>query len=253
MRLAVVGGTGSIGSRLCAAALAQGHQVLAVSRRGTRPRLGSDLLEVQTLACDLAADSKLPDQLTQADVIFDLTNSMQEPQTMVAGAQNLLAALEGLENPAKVVCLGIINCHDSTYPYYRAKTAQANIYANYSRGYTLKAAQFFSFPEMFFSLGKKYGCLTYPAQSSFQLVSEEEVVQELLGALEETPAHNWELVGPETVTSRQIAQRYRAAHNLWQLPLPFYLGGPLGQFFRAGKNLSEKAKRARKPYTGHSS
>ena len=136
MKIVVVGGTGLIGSQVCALLREGGHEAVPAA-----PSTGVDTLTGEGLAAALKG----------ADVVVDVSNSPSfdtEPALdfFTRSARNLFAA----EQEASVrhhVALSIVGVDEVPgYGYYEAKVAQENAVRGSGVPYSIvRAAQFFEF------------------------------------------------------------------------------------------------------------
>ncbi|WBB80368.1 NAD(P)H-binding protein [Micromonospora sp. WMMD882] len=141
MKIAVLGGTGLIGSQVVTILRAQGHEATPLS-----PSTGVDLLTGEGLDTGLKG----------ADVVLDLTNSPSFDETSAdffrATTGNLLAAA-GREDVGHVVVLSIVGVDQvPDVAYYRAKTLQEELVAAGPAPYSIvRATQFFEFVDAILS------------------------------------------------------------------------------------------------------
>lgn len=135
MKIAVIGGTGLIGSQVVKILNASGHEAVPHS-----PSTGVDLLSGQGLS----------GALTGADVVVNLTNSPTFDDASTAFFQqtmdNLLAAA-GAAGVGHAVILSIVGAElVPDLVYYRAKVLQENILKSGPVPYSIvRATQFFEF------------------------------------------------------------------------------------------------------------
>jgi uncharacterized protein YbjT (DUF2867 family) len=135
MKVAVMGGTGLIGSQVVKILRAAGHEAVPCS-----PSTGVDLLTGQGL----------PEALKGADVVVNLTNSPTfddaSPAFFQTTMDNLLAAARR-EGAGHVVILSIVGVDQvPDLVYYRAKVLQEDILKAGPLPYSIvRATQFFEF------------------------------------------------------------------------------------------------------------
>ncbi|BCJ57025.1 SDR family oxidoreductase [Micromonospora endophytica] len=134
MKIAVLGGTGLIGSQVVVMLREHGHEAVALS-----PSNGVDLLTGEGLDAGLKG----------ADVALNLTNSTTFDEKSAdffrTSMENLLAAAQR-EQVGHVVILSIVGVDQVPDPYYRAKVLQEKILAAGPVPYTIvRATQFFEF------------------------------------------------------------------------------------------------------------
>ncbi|MEV0700097.1 NAD(P)H-binding protein [Saccharopolyspora sp. NPDC050389] len=135
MKIAVIGGTGLIGSKVVKILNASGHEAVPHS-----PSTGLDLLSGQGL----------PEALDGADVVVNLTNSPTfdeaSPEFFQKTMDNLLTAAEAA-GVGHAVVLSIVGAEKVPgLVYYRAKVLQEDILKAGPLSYSIvRATQFFEF------------------------------------------------------------------------------------------------------------
>ena len=113
MKIAVIGGTGMVGSRIVAEAAARGHQVTSVSRKGGAPQ-SSNVAVLKADVADLAAMRELTaehevivsavgpsrdpggDPSTFATTLVDLAGAVSNTRLIVVGGAGSLFAAPGV-------------------------------------------------------------------------------------------------------------------------------------------------------------
>jgi len=136
MKIAVVGGTGQVGSEVAAQIEGLGHEAVIVSR---------------SAGVDVASGSGLAAALSGVDAVIDVSNtSAQDPQGILdffsSAGRNIgeTAAAAGVRNVVLLSIIGIDEAHG--YPHFAGKAAQERALAASGAPYTvLRAAQFFEF------------------------------------------------------------------------------------------------------------
>ncbi|MFG1649975.1 SDR family oxidoreductase [Micromonospora sp. NPDC049275] len=135
MKIAVLGGTGLIGSQVVTILRAGGHEAVPHS---------------QSTGVDLLTGQGLPEALTGADVVVNLTNSPTfddaSPAFFQTTMDNLVTAAEraGVGHAVILSILGVDQVPDLAY--YRAKVLQEDILKASAVPYSIvRATQFFEF------------------------------------------------------------------------------------------------------------
>lgn len=258
--IAVVGGTGAAGRGVVREAAARGHDVRVLSRHApddaarvpgtTHHRV--DLLTPDDGAVAAALDAAL----AGVDAVVDASNGMSPGAMKVftVGARRLAEAAHRA-GAGRVVVLSIVNVDQGAYGYYRAKAEQERVLAAGGVPTTVvRATQFHEFLELFLGrdgrLGRwaRLGLLPVPRGVRFQPIALADVARALVDAAEGTPpgggvpgpgpdATTVTIGGPEVLDARKMAQAWRAAHGSRRPVVGVPLPGPLGEFFRAGRNL----------------
>jgi uncharacterized protein YbjT (DUF2867 family) len=116
MRIAVAGGTGTLGSRVAAELRSRGHEVRVLSR------------SAPDYPVDLLTGAGLGPALEGCDAVVDASNNAgrQAAAVLVGGTRRLLDA----EQAARVrhhVCVSIVGCDQLPVGYYAVKTDQEHL------------------------------------------------------------------------------------------------------------------------------
>src|SRR5262245_22524966 len=113
MRIAVAGGTGTVGRHVVARAREAGHEVVVLSR---------------SLGVDVARGTGLDEALTGVGAVIDVANpdTIERDRaarffTDVAGALQRAGARAGVRH---IVTLSIVGIEETSFGYYRAKLDQ---------------------------------------------------------------------------------------------------------------------------------
>lgn len=91
LKVVVLGGTGYVGSRVVKRAVARGHSVVSVSRRG-RPRGSPEDDVVEYLAGDVTDPSVVSDALKDADAVVHAVGLLFDVSTPGQGILNLIVS-----------------------------------------------------------------------------------------------------------------------------------------------------------------
>jgi uncharacterized protein YbjT (DUF2867 family) len=258
--IAVVGGTGAAGRAVVREAAARGHDVRVLSRHapddgGRVPGTAHHRVDLLT-PDDGAVAAALDAALAGVDAVVDASNGMSPGAMKVftVGARRLAEAAHRA-GAGRVVVLSIVNVDQGAYGYYRAKAEQERVLAAGGVPTTVvRATQFHEFLELFLGrdgrLGRwaRLGLLPVPRGVRFQPIALADVARALVDAAEGTPpgggvpgpgpdATTVTIGGPEVLDARKMAQAWRAAHGSRRPVVGVPLPGPLGEFFRAGRNL----------------
>lgn len=227
MRIAVVGGTGVVGSHVVGAAAAGGHDVVALSRRS---------------GVDVLTGEGLDDALRGADVVVD-TTSIQSMSTTKAAAIHRTAAEHLLTAAARTgvghaVLLSIVGVDRNPYNYYAGKLAQEAVFERSSVPHTiLRATQFHEFAGQLLER-LSVGPLHPVPRARIQPVAAREVGEHLALLAQQPPqGHALDLAGPREEELSDMARAYAAHVGLRGPVLPVRL--PIAQLkgMREGLNL----------------
>jgi putative NADH-flavin reductase len=102
MKIAVIGGTGMIGTRIVTEAAARGHQVTSVSRKGDAPQ-STNIATVKADAADLAAMQALA---AEHDVVVSAIGPSREPGGDPSTFARTLIELATAVSQARLIVVG---------------------------------------------------------------------------------------------------------------------------------------------------
>lgn len=143
MRVAVIGGTGGLGSLLVAELAARGDAVRAVSR--SAPRSGALPIGVEHARADLASGEGLRAALEGVDAVVDASNARRAARAVLVDGTLRLAAAAADAGVAHRVLISIVGCDRVPHPYYKTKVAQERALAGGTTPWSLlRATQFHS-------------------------------------------------------------------------------------------------------------
>jgi uncharacterized protein YbjT (DUF2867 family) len=204
VKIAVIGGTGLVGSKLASALRTHGDQVVAASRN---------------TGVDIITGKGLHHALTDAQVVVDVSNSpsLEDAAAMaffVNSTRNLLAAAvtAGVRHYIALSVVGAERLVESGY--LRAKVAQERLIRNSSVPYTvLKATQFFEFIDGIITSSTQGGVVRLPPVLA-QPIASDDVVALLAEIALGAPANDiLEVAGPEAIRLDELARVVLSAHE----------------------------------------
>jgi uncharacterized protein YbjT (DUF2867 family) len=213
MKIAVAGGTGTVGRHVAEAALARGHEVSVLSR--------ATGIEVTT-GHGLAA------ALEGLDTVIDVTNrttlSAGVARTFFESATRQLLTAELAKGIGHHVALSIVGIDDIDASYYAGKLAQERAVEAGPVPYTIaRAAQFHEFAGQL--LAGMRGPVALMPKAAVRPVAAREVGEHLVAIAEAGPATRaQDLVGPEDEVLADLARRQLAFDGIrravWEVRLP---------------------------------
>jgi len=221
MRVAVVGGTGELGSRVAAELAARGDEVRAVSR--TAPAAGALPAGVTHARADLTSGAGLRAALDGVEVVVEAANDRRRArEVLVDGTLRLLAA-EADAGVRHHVAISIVGCDRVPHPYYKTKVAQEQALASGTVPWTLlRATQFHAFPAGAFAATARLRLLPR-IRVPLQPVDTAVVARRLAELAHAEPAGRAaDVAGPRVETLAALADQWRAhdGRRLLALPLP---------------------------------
>jgi uncharacterized protein YbjT (DUF2867 family) len=203
MKIAVIGGTGLIGSQVVTILNASGHEAVPHS-----PSTGVDLLSGQGL----------PEALNGAEVVVNLTNSPTfddaSPAFFQTTMDNLLAAA-GDAGTGHAVILSIVGAERvPDLVYYRAKVLQEDILKAGPVPYSIvRATQFFEFIDAALSWTADENTVRLPG-TLVQPMAAADVAQAVADVSAGTPLRGTrDVAGPEVFPLDELGKLTLAAHG----------------------------------------
>jgi uncharacterized protein YbjT (DUF2867 family) len=203
MKIAVIGGTGLIGSRVVKILNADGHEAVPHS-----PSTGLDLRSGQGL----------PEALAGADAVVNLTNSPTfddaSPAFFQTSMDNLLAAAEkaGVGHAVVLSIVGADQVPDLVY--YRAKVLQEDILKAGPVPYSIvRATQFYEFIDAVLSWTADGSTVRLPA-TLVQPMAAADVAQAVADVSSGVPLMGTrDVAGPEVFALDELGRITLAAHD----------------------------------------
>jgi uncharacterized protein YbjT (DUF2867 family) len=203
MKIAVIGGTGLIGSQVVKILNASGHEAVPHS-----PSTGLDLL----------TGRGLPEALKGTDVVVNLTNSPTfddaSPMFFQQSMDNLLAAANAA-GTGHAVILSIVGADQVPgLVYYRAKVLQEDILKAGPVPYSIvRATQFFEFMDVVLSETADEKTVRLPA-TLVQPIASADVAQEVAEVSVATPLRGTRnIAGPDVFALDELGRITLAAHG----------------------------------------
>ena len=220
MRIAIAGGTGTVGSYVVQSLEALGHDVRVLSR-------GSP-----TFPVDLRTGAGLAAALDGCAVVVDAANAAKGAQaTLVEGARRLLAA-ERAAGVTHHVCVSIVGCDLVPIGYYKVKTAQEAVVVVGDVPWTVVRAT--QFHELVAGVLRRLPVFPVPNLSLRTVAAAD--VGAALAAVATSPARlgRMSVAGPEVSSFGDLVRIYRRVTGrrgpVVRVPLP----GKVGRALRAG-------------------
>lgn len=228
--VAVVGGTGTVGSLVVAALLARGATVRVLSRNAADVPAGTEHRRV-----DLISGEGLAEALAGADAVVDAANSNRRSKvTLVEGTGRLLeaGAAAGVGHHLTISVVGIDRVPSS---YYRDKLAQERaVEAGPVPWSILRATQFHQLLDTVFGYAARVG-LRPTGAGTVQPIDPRVVAERLAGAALAPPAGRLpDVAGPKVETISDLGRAWASARGRRRLPLRIPSLGKAGKALVAG-------------------
>lgn len=223
MRIAIAGGTGTVGAQTVRAAADAGHETVVLSRGS-----GVDLVEGRGV------------DLTGVDAVIDVSGTATTSAAKArAFFEAVTATLHRAEREAGVghhVALSIVGAAAAPHGYYAGKAAQERAVAAGPVPWTiLRATQFFEFAEQ---VAVPLGAWRIVPAMRAQPVAAASVAARLVRLAEQAPVGDaLDLAGPAQMRMAELLRAVSAAHGrparVIEMPLP----GGFGRALRNGAVL----------------
>jgi uncharacterized protein YbjT (DUF2867 family) len=225
MRIAIAGGTGTIGRRLATALLGSGHEVRALSRRAPE------------YPVDLTTGAGLEAALEGCEVVIDASNgpsSSKARAVLVEGSRRILAA-EQRAGVSHHVCVSIVGIERVPIGYYRVKLEQESVVEQGGVPWTIvRSTQFHDLLGAWLSAAARVRVLP-AARAQLQPVDVAEAAGAVAGAAIAAPRQaRLTVAGPEIHDLRALGRLWREATGVRTLEIPIPLPGKMGQAVRDG-------------------
>ena len=224
MRIAIAGGTGTLGRPVADALRERGPEVRVLSRHAPEYQV------------DLTTGAGLAAALDGCQVVVDASNGppRDAAATLVAGSRRLLDA----EREAGVqhhVCVSIVGCDRLPVKYYQVKTEQEEVVAHGPVPWTIvRATQFHELVATLFGGVARYGAV--PAlRGVLQPIAAAEAAHAVADvAVGEPRRGRVEVAGPEIVPIGDLAATWRRTAGRRAVLVPVPVPGRVGRALRDG-------------------
>jgi uncharacterized protein YbjT (DUF2867 family) len=225
MRIAIVGGAGTLGRHITGELADRGHEVRVLSR-------SSELYPV-----DLVTGQGLATAVDGCAVVVDASNSSaprRAAQVMVEGSRRLLAA-EQSAGVGHHVGISIVGCERVPVGYYRVKTEQEQVIEHGPVPWSMvRATQFHELAAIALAAAAKWHVLPIPAMR-LQTIAAAEVARVVADVADGTTSRGrLQVAGPQVTTAAELARTWRTATGSRAISVPVPVPGKLGRALRAG-------------------
>jgi uncharacterized protein YbjT (DUF2867 family) len=231
VRVAVVGGTGSVGRLIVDELVERGDEVRVLSRRAPKEqRPGTAHQRV-----DLATGEGLAAAFAGVETVVDAVNDSQRADEVLVEGSRRLAAAEADAGVRHHVAVSIVGCDRVPAGYYRAKVAQEKVVADSPVSWSLlRATQFHTLLATAFEFceGRHF---VPTGKALFQSIAPETVAQRIAVAVHDGPGGRLpDIAGPEVSTLSELAATWRKHSKRRLVPVRLPMVGPIGRPLREG-------------------
>ncbi len=230
MTVAVVGGTGTLGSLVVADLLGRGERVAVLSRRDASVPAGAEHRRV-----DLTSGEGLDLALDGVRAVVDAANSQKgAKETLVEGTRRLVEA-GARGRVANHVTVSIVGIDRVPVSYYKVKLAQEEALAAGAVPWTLlRATQFHQLLDSAFATAARFG-VRPTGSAKVQPIDPTIVAARLAEAALAAPAGRLpDIGGPRVQTLSELSATWAAARGKHRVPLRIPAVGKAGKALAAG-------------------
>jgi uncharacterized protein YbjT (DUF2867 family) len=228
--IAVVGGTGTVGSLVVAELVGRGAAVRVLSRNATEAPAGAEHRRV-----DLTTGEGLAEALAGVEVVVDCANSTKGAEkTLVDGSRRLLEA-GAAAGVGHHLAISIVGIDRVPVPYYKVKLAQeAAIAAGPVPWSILRATQFHGLLDGMLAGAARLG-VRPTGKARLQPIEPGVVATRLADAALAEPAGRLpDIAGPKVQTLGELSRLWASARGKHRLPLRVPALGKVGKALAAG-------------------
>jgi uncharacterized protein YbjT (DUF2867 family) len=231
MRIAIAGGTGTLGRHVVDELRERGHDVRVLSRKSP------------DYPVDLTSGAGLVEALEGCAVVVDAANAMSAKgaaATLVEGSRRLLAA-EQKAGVTHHVCVSIVGCDKAPMGYYAVKVQQEHMVEQGGVPWSIvRATQFHELVASALGAVGRWRVLPMP-NARLQTIAAAEVAQTVADVAEhDARMGRIEVAGPEVRDLRDLARTWRVTTGRRALLVPLPVPGKLGKALRAGALTSDR-------------
>jgi uncharacterized protein YbjT (DUF2867 family) len=232
MRIAIVGGAGTLGRHITAELAERGHEVRVLSRSSP------------DYPVDLASGQGLGAALDGCAAVVDASNASspkRAAEVLVEGSRRLLAA-EQQAGVGHHVCISIVGCERVPMGYYRVKVEQEQVVEHGPVPYSIvRATQFHELVAAALDAAGKWRILPIPGMR-LQTVAAAEVARTVAEVAEGRPGRGRVQVGgPEVTSAAALARTWKSVTGRHALSVPVPVPGRLGRTLRSGGLTADHA------------
>jgi uncharacterized protein YbjT (DUF2867 family) len=231
MKVAVIGGTGSIGSLVVADLAALGDDVRAVSRHAPATLPAGAVHR----RADIRSGEGLASALEGVEVVVDAVNDQRAAnRVLVDGSRRLLAA-EVEADVTHHVAISIVGCDRLPGGYYRAKVAQEQVVRTGMVPWSLlRTTQFHPLIAALFAGAARWH-VTPTGKARVQPIAPAVVAARLARVVHTSPGGDLgDLGGPEIRTLTDLSREWRQHSGRHPLPVRIAIPGRAGRALREG-------------------
>ena len=250
-RVTVTGGTGVLGRALVPRLLADGHQVIVLTRQPTALVPGG----ARRMTGDLARGDGLAAAVHGAEVVVHLATQPFRPARVdIGGTSALIEEVKQAGGDAHLVYVSIVGVDQIPWPYYKRKRQAEVLVAASGLPFTIqRATQFHDLVLMAIASAARAPILVVPSGTSCQPVDVADVAERLTHIVRSRPVHGFgaDLGGPQILDAADLARDVLAALGKRRPVRPARIPGRVGAGFRAGRHLAAGTARGTRTWRSY--
>jgi uncharacterized protein YbjT (DUF2867 family) len=243
MNVAVIGGTGGLGSLVVSDLRLAGDRVRVVSRRGAPEEETDQAVEYR--CGDVRSGDGLAEALDGVDVVVDVTNAQKAARAVLVQGTGRLLDAEARAGVAHHVAISIVGCDRTPGAYNQTKVAQEQIVMQGPVAWSLlRSTQFHSYVAGLLAAAARWRLMP-TGRARLQPIAAEIVAGRLADAVHGEPAGRLpDIAGPEVLTLSELARLWQAHIGRLLVPLRIPMVGSMGHSLRDGAACSPAAAAA---------
>jgi uncharacterized protein YbjT (DUF2867 family) len=227
VKIAVAGGSGTVGRYVVESVTNAGHEAVVLSRSS---------------GYDLVSGGGLDDALAGVEVIIDVSNpsttNRAKASSFFTGVTKNLHAAGSRARVQRLVSLSIVGIDNFPFGYYQAKLAQEEaVFTGPLPANVVRATQFHEFAAQILQLTKR-GPFALMPMMRIQPIAARAVGQVLCDAALSTPSQRiTEIAGPEVENLVAMSREILRARGSRAIVIPLHVPGSAGKMMRGGGQL----------------
>jgi uncharacterized protein YbjT (DUF2867 family) len=231
MKIAIAGGSGTVGRYVVDSVTKAGHEAVALSRSS---------------GFDLVSGAGLADALVGVEVIIDVSNPSTsngaKATSFFSEVTKNLQRSGGQARVQRLVSLSIVGIDNFPYGYYRAKLAQEEaVFAGPLSATVVRATQFHEFAAQILHRTKR-GPLAAMPMMQVQPIAARSVGQVLCDAALSPPSQKiTEIAGPNVESLVAMSRTIMRERGSRGIVIPIWVPGTAGKMMRGGGQLPSTA------------
>jgi uncharacterized protein YbjT (DUF2867 family) len=231
VRVAVVGGTGTVGTLVVGELAGREDEVRVLSRRSR----GGLPAGVSHQSIDLETGEGLIDGVAGIEAVVDASNDLRRAEAVLAEGTRRLLEAEATAGVGHHVAISIVGCDRTPLSYYGVKVAQEEEVAAGSVPWSiLRATQFHTLVAWLFASASRLR-VAPTGGIELQPIDPAVVARRIAEVVHSEPCGRLpDIAGPRVQTLTELSRAWRERAGRGLLPVPAPIPGKLGRALRSG-------------------